>query len=571
MKSQKRAKLAMAENQELDFVCNEWVLCEKQKSNQISRGMVIGAISVVCGLFLVGFLVAWGSIAASTIDGWTMSMEQFLYRAAAGWQQASIFYLLAPYVLLGVSFCCMLFTIATRKEFPTNIRMNDSGFWLAWMRKHARRSPLIPWSSVTQVSAKRTGNFRADDPTAGVVVSFSIDKKSLPWFLAGRLELCTSALWRQSFLTPLFQRDLILDFPLDSLTLDADRHRLLSAIKSRMPSSKVSDDFHAVCDSGNVPTFTKLWLDDMQSFRRTRADELVSGTLLQEGRYEVRNKIATGGQAKIYSAFDTHLRCMVAVKELVLPINAGADVRNRSFANVKNEAALLSKLTHPGIVKLLDNFVEDHRAYLVLEHIEGTSLRTLVKDQGALAPEVVARVATQICDFLDYIHSQSPPVVHRDLTPDNLMIMQDGTVRLLDFNVAQQLESASTKTVVGKHNYMAPEQFKGKPTTQSDLYSLGCTLYYLLVAEDPTPLSCSHPKSHCENVLLDMDDLVAKLTELDSSKRYACAKDVSADLQKLFDAPKPSESSADASQEEAAEKLNVGGTIKVPNLKDGVT
>lgn len=564
----------MVENQELDFVCNEWVLCEKQRDSYSARARTAAAVSAVCALFLIGILFAWTSITASAI-GWAVSLELFFFKTAAGWGDFSPFYLLAPYVLLGFSFCFMFFTLATRKEFPTNVQMNNSGFWLAWLDKHARRSPRIPWDSVTRISACRKGKFNAADPTAGVVVSFSIDKRSLPWFLAQRLEMCTAALWKKSLFTPLFHRDFVIDFPLDSLTLDADRPRLLSAIRSRVSPSVVSDEFLSVCDSGDVPTFTKLWLDDMQSFRRTRADELIPGTLLQEGRYEVRSKIATGGQAKIYAAFDTHLRCMVAIKELVLPINAGADVRNRSFANVKNEAALLSKLTHPGIVKLLDHFVEDHRAYLILEHIDGTSLRTLVKEQGALEPEMVSGIARQICDFLDYIHSMSPPVVHRDLTPDNLMITQDGTVRLLDFNVAQQLESASTKTVVGKHNYMAPEQFKGKPTTQSDLYSLGCTLFYLLTGQDPIPLSCSHPREHCDTVLLDMDDLVAKLTELDLSKRYANAKEVRSDVQKLVDAPRSDDWNAPSLSDEvladAGDSLSLATKIKISNQKEGTS
>ncbi len=553
----------MADQQELDFVCNEYVLNERLNGWTWGRYGGVNLFSGLTSLFCLILTIIW------------VVMETARAEHLARIGQYGPIGLGIPLFLLAIALIGLVVSMIMLREFPTNMKMNEFGFWLAWHYKNARRSPQIPWTSIIKVSARKVGTPKPNDPTSNIVVSFVIDKKTLPWFLIASLITDTAALWKNTYFLPLFSRNITLEFPLDSLTLDADRYRMMSAIRSRVPPSAVSDDFKAVCDSGNVPTFTQLWLDDMQSFRRTRADELPAGALLQEGRYEVRTKIATGGQAKIYGAFDTHMRCMVAIKELVLPINAGADVRNRSFANVKNEAMLLSKLEHPGIVKLLDNFVEDHRAYLVLEHIQGTSLRALIKDRGPLAPEVVSSYARQICDFLSYIHSLSPPVIHRDLTPDNLMVTEDGTVRLLDFNVAQQLESASTKTVVGKHNYMAPEQFKGKPTTQSDLYSLGCTLFYLLTGQDPVPLSCSHPKERSENVLVDMDDLVAKLTNLELSKRYANAKEVSEDLEKLVDHRMASdsarcdqiepakESSSQIDDAGAGEKLDLSTRIKV--------
>jgi serine/threonine protein kinase len=89
------------------------------------------------------------------------------------------------------------------------------------------------------------------------------------------------------------------------------------------------------------------------------------------------------------------------------------------------------------------------------------------------------KIALQICDFLGYLHSLTPPVVHRDITPDNIMIGDNGDITVLDFNVAQQLESQSTRTMVGKQSYIAPEQFRGKAVTQSDLYSVGATIFYI--------------------------------------------------------------------------------------------
>lgn len=539
---------------ELDFVCNEYVLLEKKSAWNKWRGLGLRDLFGIAIIFVSLLIFVWLAMVAESLNRPRLFLEGPVFVD-----------LVIPLVLLGISTICIVLLVLTRRDFPTNVRMAERGFWLAWLLKKADRTAEIPWSSICRVGAKRTKEFKANDPTAGIVVSFEIEKSHLPWYLLLSVMCDTTPLWTRSLTNPLLHKTFSIEFPLDSLTLDADRYRFMSAVRSRVAPAAVSDDFVRMCDSGSVPTFTQLWLDDMQSFRRTRADELAAGAFLQNGRFEIRSKIATGGQAKIYSAFDNHLQCMVAVKELVLPINAGADVRNRSFANVKNEALLLSKLTHPGIVKLLDNFVEDHRAYLVLEHIEGTSLRTLVKERGPLPPEAVSDIARQVFDFLDYIHTLSPPVIHRDLTPDNLMVTQDGTVRLLDFNVAQQLESASTKTVVGKHNYMAPEQFKGKPTTQSDLYSLGCTLYYLLTGQDPTPLSCSHPAKQTESVPPYLDNVVAMLTNLDVTKRYSTAKEAASDLA----AQSGSLSDSDAQNEfvDDGQKLDIGSRIKVAQEK----
>jgi serine/threonine-protein kinase len=314
--------------------------------------------------------------------------------------------------------------------------------------------------------------------------------------------------------------------------LEADEFRLIAALKESVDPGFFTNEFRDLSESNNAPTFTQLWLDDMQSFRRNRIDELQVETKLQDGKYTIKEKIATGGQAKIYSAVDNETNQPVAVKELVLPVHAGAEVRNRAFTNVKNEAMMLGTLDHPGIVKLLDNFVEDHRAYLVLEHISGRTLRKMVQDDGPFATGEIVSIALQICDVLRYLHGQSPPVVHRDLTPDNLMLSVDGEkrVRLLDFNVAQQLESNSTKTVVGKHNYMAPEQFKGKPCTQSDLYSLGCTLFFLFTGTDPLPLAASRPSTRCASAPAATDDLIFNLTQPQMADRYQDVDAVIADL-----------------------------------------
>jgi len=126
-------------------------------------------------------------------------------------------------------------------------------------------------------------------------------------------------------------------------------------------------------------------------------------------------------------------------------------------------------------------------------------------------------------------------VVHQDFTPDNLIVDESGALKLIDFMVAKQLaaDDSETSTVVGKHHYMPPEQFRGQATRQSDLYALGCTLYFLLTAEDPEPMSEAHPILKNASVSGELDALIAKATQLDLSRRYKSAKEIQADLDNL--------------------------------------
>jgi serine/threonine-protein kinase len=133
-----------------------------------------------------------------------------------------------------------------------------------------------------------------------------------------------------------------------------------------------------------------------------------------------------------------------------------------------------------------------------------------------------------MCDILQYLHSQTPPIVHQDFTPDNLLVSENGKLKLIDFMVAKQESvDTSTSTVVGKHHYMPPEQFRGKSTTQSDIYALGATLYFMLTGQDPEPMSQLHVSG-------SLDPIISRATALDTAQRYASAQEVKADLQQLL-------------------------------------
>jgi serine/threonine-protein kinase len=130
-------------------------------------------------------------------------------------------------------------------------------------------------------------------------------------------------------------------------------------------------------------------------------------------------------------------------------------------------------------------------------------------------------------DVLQYLHSQHPPVIHRDISPDNIVINKAGDAVLIDFGAANEFVGEATGTLVGKQAYMSPEQIRGKVTPQSDIYSLGATIYFLLTGKDPEPLTSSRPRKIDQSISAPLDDLVHACTKLDLAERIKDASELS--------------------------------------------
>lgn len=305
--------------------------------------------------------------------------------------------------------------------------------------------------------------------------------------------------------------------------------QFINALKTYAPHA--CEKFEALAgDAHKVDknTYTQLWFRYYSTgSERKRTSHLVARDVLQDGRFEVAGQIGGGGQGTAYVAVDKNADTAagapseVVLKEYILPVHRGQSVLQATVQKLEQEASILRKIDHKHIVKLLDSFVEDHRGYLVMEYVQGKQLKDIVSQQGPQSETTVITLAKQICDVLSYLHSQDPPIIHRDLTPDNLILQENGEMKLVDFNVAHQLESAATATVVGKHCYIPPEQFRGRPTPQSDVYAFGCTLHYLLTGLEPEPLTVSRPRNFNPNVSDELNDIIAKATALDANKRFA--------------------------------------------------
>lgn len=206
-----------------------------------------------------------------------------------------------------------------------------------------------------------------------------------------------------------------------------------------------------------------------------------TGTLLQD-RFLIEEQIGRGGMGAVYVATDQKFGSRVAIKERAYEDAELAEAFER-------EARLLNTLHHPILPHVSDYFSEGGKYFLVMEYIEGEDLSEVLKREGAFPVEDVVRWALELLDGLDYLHSQDPPIIHRDIKPHNLKLTSRGNVVLLDFGLAKETSgnTLGAKSVFGYSRRYSPlEQIEGVGTDpRSDIFSLGATLYNLLAGDPP--------------------------------------------------------------------------------------
>ncbi|MDR3572957.1 MAG: protein kinase [Anaerolineaceae bacterium] len=205
------------------------------------------------------------------------------------------------------------------------------------------------------------------------------------------------------------------------------------------------------------------------------------GSLLYN-RYRILDIIAKGGMGAIYRATDENLGVQVALKEnLILSEEA-----SRQF---RLEATILGGLRHPNLPRVTDHFeIENQGQYLVMDYVDGNDLRQLIADKGILPEDEIVFIGAAACDALAYLHSQHPPIIHRDIKPGNIKITPNGQVFLVDFGLAK-IEQPGQSTTTGAQaltpGYSPPEQYGRGTSSRSDIYSLGATLYAIATGKIP--------------------------------------------------------------------------------------
>ncbi|MBX7254035.1 MAG: serine/threonine protein kinase, partial [Candidatus Promineofilum sp.] len=210
---------------------------------------------------------------------------------------------------------------------------------------------------------------------------------------------------------------------------------------------------------------------------------LAIGSILQN-RYRIVKLIGQGGFGAVYRGWDLSLEQPVAVKE-----NFGSDAESqRQF---EREAKLLAGLRHPNLPRVGDHFVVPGQGqYLVMDFVEGKSLTTLLSERGGPLDEAeVLPWMRQVCEALDYLHTRTPPIIHRDVKPDNIIVAPDGRPMLVDFGISKVYDPGKGTTIGAKAvtpGYSPPEQYgRGRTDARSDVYALGATLYTLLTGQTP--------------------------------------------------------------------------------------
>jgi serine/threonine protein kinase len=267
---------------------------------------------------------------------------------------------------------------------------------------------------------------------------------------------------------------------------------------------------------------------------------LQANTVLKD-RYKILGVLGGGGMGTVYQARDLNfpdVRKLVAVKEMLNPSTDPA-IQASTLKTFQREANILATLNHPAIPKIFDFFDQNDRVYLVMEYINGRDLETLLAQTKELPIEKIIEWSIDLCDVVEYLHTQPKPIVFRDMKPSNIMIDQFGKIRLIDFGIAKIFDSGVKKhTMIGTEGYCAPEQYKGDVTVVSDVYSLGATLHHILTRKDPR---LEPPFSFAERPILDFipnaPDMLVRVVEkalaFEPPNRFQSALEMKTELEKL--------------------------------------
>lgn len=291
--------------------------------------------------------------------------------------------------------------------------------------------------------------------------------------------------------------------------------------------------------------------------------QLAPGTILAD-RYQILQRVGGGGMGSVYKAADRNLaQRVVAVKEMI-EMFADPTARAKAIEDFKRESELLARLEHPSIPTIYDYFFDLTRGryYLVMKFIDGGDLATYQRGVGGIVDETtVTRWALQICDVLDYVHSQKPPLIYRDLKPANLMVdARTQRIMLVDFGIARFVAPTQKGvTAVGTMGYAPPELFAGNVGPASDLYSLGATMFHLVTGKDPqdNPLLIfdfsKNPKPRDLNptISVRMEQIICRAVEHEASRRFPSARAFSLELEAHLNDLKSDVSNGDLSSTKA--------------------
>ena len=266
------------------------------------------------------------------------------------------------------------------------------------------------------------------------------------------------------------------------------------------------------------------------------------GRLLDD-RYEILEMIGSGGMAVVYKARCNRLNRLVAIKILKEELSKDEEFRRRFHA----ESQAVAMMSHPNIVSVYDVSHSENVDYIVMELIDGITLKQYMEQKQVLNWREALHFATQIAKALEHAHSRG--IIHRDIKPHNIMVLKDGSVKVADFGIAQMASAQSTLTreALGSVHYISPEQAKGAHVdARTDLYSLGVVMYEMLTGRPPfdgdTPVSVAiqhinakaiPPRQLNPSIPVGLEQITMHAMTADRDKRYSSATEMLEDLEKF--------------------------------------
>lgn len=264
-------------------------------------------------------------------------------------------------------------------------------------------------------------------------------------------------------------------------------------------------------------------------------------------RYHIKKEIGRGAMGRVYLAHDSLLERDVALKELIAPHYLSDEEREEVRERFRLEAKAAARLSHPQILTVHDIIASGDRQFIVMEYLEGKTLRDVIAER-ALSAEEVMSIAPMISDALGYAHSQG--IIHRDVKPDNIFVLENGNIKVADFGIAKMLkvtDRTHTDVIMGTPNYISPELVRGLSYDQRvDMFSLGVTIYELLTcrrpfdadndyaiiykvaSEEPVPLDEIR-----EDLPPDLVRIVHRTLEKDPARRYGDMKELKEELMQV--------------------------------------
>lgn len=266
----------------------------------------------------------------------------------------------------------------------------------------------------------------------------------------------------------------------------------------------------------------------MGCFMSLDGKEIKIGSLI-ENKYKVIAQIGRGGMSTVWLALNEKANKQWAIKEVRKSSRNGSEIIKQ---NLITETKILTKLNHPNLPSIIDIIDGDNTYLIIMDYVEGRTLKDLVDDKGALPQNDVINYAIQLCSVLEYLHERKPPIIYRDMKPANIMLKPNGEVVLIDFGTAREFKEGQENdtTSLGTRGYAAPEQYGGNGQTdqRTDIYNLGATIYHLVTGKNPAkpPYEMRPIREWDPSLSSGLESIIMKCIETDPNQRYQSAAEL---------------------------------------------